>query len=210
MFMAKPKHIFTMCPVLHFQYHTNIFYNFSRIKGIAESALQKDITLAVEGLLGVVFTVAALTDEAMDVGELQSPRCDSDPPIIKSTGKTTHLCLSMVDSFWLTILDALSLILSRSQGEAIVLEILKGYQAFTQVIIVLTCHLSIGSWCGIIFCKCLFAIKKIYNFNIKLSVIFSELVFVRTNFVTEKGVEKLNLQVVIFEYVLLLCVTRTK
>ncbi|GMN25335.1 hypothetical protein TIFTF001_000898 [Ficus carica] len=46
------------------------------------------------------------------------------------------LCLAMVDSFWLTILDALSLILSshshRSQGEAIVLEILKGYQAFTQ------------------------------------------------------------------------------
>ncbi|KAM6576949.1 hypothetical protein CsatB_028786 [Cannabis sativa] len=90
------------------------------------------ITLAVEGLLGVVFTVAALTDEAMDVGELESPRCDSDLHIIKATGKTAHLCLSMVDSFWLTILDALSLILSRSQGEAIVLEILKGYQAFTQ------------------------------------------------------------------------------
>lgn len=28
------------------------------------------ITLAVEGLLGVVFTVAALTDEAVDVGEV--------------------------------------------------------------------------------------------------------------------------------------------
>lgn len=28
------------------------------------------ITLAVEGLLGVVFTVATLTDEAMDVGEV--------------------------------------------------------------------------------------------------------------------------------------------
>ncbi|KAI8555868.1 hypothetical protein RHMOL_Rhmol05G0207500 [Rhododendron molle] len=40
--------------------------------------------------------------------------------------------MSMVDSMWLTILDALSLILSKSQGEAIVLEILKGYQAFTQ------------------------------------------------------------------------------
>ncbi|XP_058754253.1 uncharacterized protein LOC131627411 isoform X2 [Vicia villosa] len=89
------------------------------------------ITLAVEGLLGVVFTVATLTDEAIDVGELESPRCDNDPPV-KWTGKTTVLCLSMVDSLWLTILDALSLILSRSQGEAIVLEILKGYQAFTQ------------------------------------------------------------------------------
>ncbi|KAK7391922.1 hypothetical protein VNO78_20346 [Psophocarpus tetragonolobus] len=89
------------------------------------------ITLAVEGLLGVVFTVATLTDEAIDIGELESPRCDNDPPV-RWTGKTAVLCISMVDSLWLTILDALSLILSRSQGEAIVLEILKGYQAFTQ------------------------------------------------------------------------------
>ncbi|XP_028101923.1 protein MON2 homolog isoform X2 [Camellia sinensis] len=89
------------------------------------------ITLAIEGLLGVVFTVATLTDEAVDAGELESPRCDSDP-LAKCTGKTAVLCMSMVDSMWLTILDALSLILTKSQGEAIVLEILKGYQAFTQ------------------------------------------------------------------------------
>ncbi|KAL9267410.1 MON2-like protein [Drosera capensis] len=89
------------------------------------------ITLAIEGLLGVVFTIASLTDKAMDVGELESPRLESDSPG-KLTGKTTNLCFSMVDSTWLTILDALSLILARSQGEAIVLEILKGYQAFTQ------------------------------------------------------------------------------
>ncbi|XP_059649380.1 uncharacterized protein LOC132295225 isoform X2 [Cornus florida] len=89
------------------------------------------ITLAIEGLLGVVFTVATLTDEAVDVGELESPRDDSDPPS-KCTGNTAILCMSMVDSMWLTILDALSLILTKSQGEAIVLEILKGYQAFTQ------------------------------------------------------------------------------
>jgi hypothetical protein len=74
--------------------------------------------------------------------------------------------MAMVNSTWLTILDSLSLILmrsgqslnvhvlsyklyvifpilmvmgnliNRSQGEAIILEILKGYQAFTQVIIV--------------------------------------------------------------------------
>ncbi|KAF5791184.1 putative mon2, dimerization and cyclophilin-binding domain, guanine nucleotide exchange factor [Helianthus annuus] len=89
------------------------------------------VTLAIEGLLGVVFTVATLTDEAVDVGELESPRCDSDPPA-KVIGKTAVLCTTMVDSVWLTILDALSLILTKSQGEAIVLEILKGYQAFTQ------------------------------------------------------------------------------
>ncbi|KAK7838901.1 protein mon2 like protein [Quercus suber] len=71
------------------------------------------ITLAVEGLLGVVFTVATLTDEAVEVGELESPRCDNDPPA-KCTGKTAALCVSMVDSLWLTILDALSLILSSS------------------------------------------------------------------------------------------------
>jgi hypothetical protein len=40
--------------------------------------------------------------------------------------------MAMVNSTWLTILDSLSLILMRSQGEAIILEILKGYQAFTQ------------------------------------------------------------------------------
>ncbi|KAF5192862.1 Mon2-like protein [Thalictrum thalictroides] len=90
------------------------------------------ITLAVEGLLGVIFTVATLTDEAVDTGELESPRCDSDQSEM-CTGHTAFLCISMVDSMWLTILDALSLILTRSQGEAIILEILKGYQAFTQV-----------------------------------------------------------------------------
>ncbi|WMV35466.1 hypothetical protein MTR67_028851 [Solanum verrucosum] len=89
------------------------------------------ITLAIEGLLGVVFTVATLTDEAVDMGELDSPRCESDPPA-KLTGRTALLCVSMVDSMWLTILDALSFILAKSQGEAIILEILKGYQAFTQ------------------------------------------------------------------------------
>lgn len=89
------------------------------------------ITLAIEGLLGVVFTIATLTDEAVDTGELESPKCESDPPA-KLTGKIAFLCYSMVDSLWLTILDTLSLILARSQGEAIVLEILKGYQAFTQ------------------------------------------------------------------------------
>ncbi|KAL9233252.1 hypothetical protein vseg_008273 [Gypsophila vaccaria] len=89
------------------------------------------ITLAIEGLLGVVFTIATLTDEAVDMGELESPKCEPAPPT-KLTGKTAALCYSMVDSLWLTILDTLSLILARSQGEAIVLEILKGYQAFTQ------------------------------------------------------------------------------
>ncbi|KAK6139372.1 hypothetical protein DH2020_026880 [Rehmannia glutinosa] len=89
------------------------------------------ISLAIEGLLGVVFAVATLTDEAVDDGELESPRSDTDPPT-KCTGITATLCMSMVDSTWLTILDALSLILMKSQGEAIILEILKGYQAFTQ------------------------------------------------------------------------------
>uniref|UniRef100_M4D0I4 Protein MON2 homolog n=1 Tax=Brassica campestris TaxID=3711 RepID=M4D0I4_BRACM len=90
------------------------------------------ITLAIEGLLGVVFTVATLTDEAVDTGELESPRYELHPSSDNCTGKTSRLCISMIESLWLTILDAFSLILSRSQGEAIVLEILKGYQAFTQ------------------------------------------------------------------------------
>ncbi|CAI9769498.1 unnamed protein product [Fraxinus pennsylvanica] len=89
------------------------------------------VTLAIEGLLGVVFTLATLTDEAVDDGELESPRGDTGPPTM-CTGKTAMLCVAMVDSMWLIILDALSMILAKSQGEAIILEILKGYQAFTQ------------------------------------------------------------------------------
>ncbi|XP_020589215.1 protein MON2 homolog isoform X4 [Phalaenopsis equestris] len=89
------------------------------------------ITLAVEGLLGVVFAVATLTDEAADVGEIDSPKNNIGMPS-KFTGETVVLCLSLIDSTWLTILDALSLILTRSQGEAVIIEVLKGYQAFTQ------------------------------------------------------------------------------
>ncbi|XP_014754709.1 protein MON2 homolog isoform X3 [Brachypodium distachyon] len=88
------------------------------------------ITLALEGLLGVVFTIATLTDEALDAGELESPRCELDH--MECSGQSALLCVAMVNSTWLTILDSLSLILMRSQGEAIILEILKGYQAFTQ------------------------------------------------------------------------------
>ncbi|KAJ7563609.1 hypothetical protein O6H91_03G117100 [Diphasiastrum complanatum] len=95
------------------------------------------ITLAVEGLLGVVFTVATLTDEAIDAGELASPRCEATGYCDSSSekqgeGELATLCTAIVAAVWDTLLDALSLILSRSQGEAIVLEILKGYQAFTQ------------------------------------------------------------------------------
>jgi len=88
------------------------------------------ITLALEGLLGVVFTIATLTDEALDVGELESPKYESNS--VECSGHLALLCMAMVNSTWLTILDSLSLILMRSQGEAIILEILKGYQAFTQ------------------------------------------------------------------------------
>lgn len=87
---------------------------------------------------------------------------------MECSGQLALLCMAMVNSTWLTILDSLSLILmrsaqslnlhvssykpyniffpvlmvmgnliNRSQGEAIILEILKGYQAFTQVIIVI-------------------------------------------------------------------------
>eukprot|EP00850_Spirogloea_muscicola_P011262 SM000069S20699 [mRNA] locus=s69:305828:318440:+ [translate_table: standard] len=91
------------------------------------------ITLAVEGLLGVVFTVATLTDEAMDEGELQSPKMPGDvAPLRTKEGGLVYMCSKMVDSVWRMLLDALSLMLARSQGEAVVLEILKGYQAFTQ------------------------------------------------------------------------------
>ncbi|KAL5227929.1 hypothetical protein ABZP36_016194 [Zizania latifolia] len=88
------------------------------------------ITLALEGLLGVVFTIATLTDEALDADELESPKCELGST--ECCGQLALLCMAMVNSTWLIILDSLSLILMRSHGEAIILEILKGYQAFTQ------------------------------------------------------------------------------
>ncbi|BAD82073.1 SF21-like protein [Oryza sativa Japonica Group] len=75
------------------------------------------ITLALEGLLGVVFTIATLTDEALDVGELESPKCELGST--ECCGQLALLCAAMNP-------------IDRSQGEAIILEILKGYQAFTQ------------------------------------------------------------------------------
>ncbi|CAI5996839.1 unnamed protein product [Closterium sp. NIES-65] len=47
-------------------------------------------------------------------------------------GALEELCVRMVDAVWKTVLDALSIILARSQGEAVILEILRAYQAFTQ------------------------------------------------------------------------------
>lgn len=44
--------------------------------------------------------------------QIESPRCEYDSAL-KFAGKTAVLCVAMVDSLWLTILDALSLILSR-------------------------------------------------------------------------------------------------
>ncbi|EEC71558.1 hypothetical protein OsI_03914 [Oryza sativa Indica Group] len=70
------------------------------------------ITLALEGLLGVVFTIATLTDEALDVGELESPKCELGST--ECCGQLALLCAAMVNSSWLTILDSLSLILMRS------------------------------------------------------------------------------------------------
>ncbi|GBG74470.1 hypothetical protein CBR_g18881 [Chara braunii] len=91
------------------------------------------IALALEGLLGVVFTIATLTDEAVDSGELDSPHVEeTNSELVVPPGGLADICRQMVDSVWVTLLEALSLMLSKSVGEAIVLEVLKGYQAFTQ------------------------------------------------------------------------------
>lgn len=69
--------------MFHFAYLVG-FYALAMILGI-EWSLENDasnaavlvaseahaITLAIEGLLGVVFTIATLTDEAVDVGEVR-------------------------------------------------------------------------------------------------------------------------------------------
>lgn len=74
---------FSCTSVFHFAYLVG-FYALAMILGI-EWSLENDasnaavlvaseahaITLAIEGLLGVVFTIATLTDEAVDVGEVR-------------------------------------------------------------------------------------------------------------------------------------------
>lgn len=123
------------------------------------------ITLAIESLLGAVLTISTLADEAMEEGELESPRVqrpDEEPDesdsggvehralalagiVVSSGGKGNgpepkvgagsglgDMCRRMVDSVWKTLLEALSLVLAKSSNEATILEILRGYQAFTQ------------------------------------------------------------------------------
>lgn len=58
--------------------------------------------------------------------QLESPKYDNEHTA-ECTGKTTVLCKCMVDSTWLTILDALSLILSRS-GPSLISSSLKLFQ----------------------------------------------------------------------------------
>lgn len=63
-------------------------------------------------LLGSTYVTCLLCFFLSWSNQIESPRCESDPPE-KCTGKTATLCISMVDSMWLTILDALSLILTK-------------------------------------------------------------------------------------------------
>lgn len=60
------------------------------------------ITLAIEGLLGVVFAVATLTDEAVDDGE------------VRYVLFSWFLCLYLTRSIFITLLFAMFLILELS------------------------------------------------------------------------------------------------
>ncbi|KAG0558241.1 hypothetical protein KC19_10G013800 [Ceratodon purpureus] len=94
------------------------------------------VTLAAEGLLGVIFTVATLTDEAVGLEELIDSSSIHIPDREASTKidskDMVSVCTALVNSVWRPLLEALSFILTRTQGEAIVSEIFKGYQAFTK------------------------------------------------------------------------------
>jgi hypothetical protein len=57
---------------------------------------------------------------------------------IGNAGGMVAICKAMVNSLWHPLLEALSFMLERSQGEVIVGEVLKGYQAFTKACGILT------------------------------------------------------------------------
>lgn len=105
--------------------------------GVLIASEAQAITLATEGLLGVIFTIASLTDEAVGFSELIGSTSDQSPSLDLTTKASyskamVPVCTALVNSVWRPLLEALTFILTRTQGEAIVSEIFKGYQAFTK------------------------------------------------------------------------------
>ncbi|KAK9811035.1 hypothetical protein WJX73_008056 [Symbiochloris irregularis] len=99
--------------------------------------------LAVDSLLGVVNALMMLTDTTID--GIEEAKSQSQPHSLQSAASGTldedpqvsrvaseGACVAMVETTWNMVLPALSLLLSKAQGEVLVLKLLRGYQAFTQ------------------------------------------------------------------------------
>lgn len=98
------------------------------------------VSLALEGLLNVVSSLSKLADRAVGTepspgpGREDGAEADGAASAAAAMGDLNleGVLAAMVASVWELLLSPLSLTLSRSSGEALMLELLKGYQSFTQ------------------------------------------------------------------------------
>lgn len=78
--------------------------------------------LGIDSVLGLVTSIEKLTDVATE-GSQGSPGKQSGHPQ-RLTVEREH-CVALIDICWRTILDTLSQLLSRTHGEALIVQLLK-------------------------------------------------------------------------------------
>ncbi|EIE25629.1 hypothetical protein COCSUDRAFT_83636 [Coccomyxa subellipsoidea C-169] len=85
--------------------------------------------LGIDSLLGTVAAIEKLTDIAVD-GDVGSPEHGRSALDRESVERST--CEAMIGLCWRTVLSALSQLLAHTTGEALIVQLLKGYQSMTQ------------------------------------------------------------------------------
>ncbi|KAL4423762.1 hypothetical protein ABPG75_001063 [Micractinium tetrahymenae] len=86
--------------------------------------------LAIDSLLAFMGSVEKLTDYALDQSGDVPAALSKGPGSVERVD--VDVVKAMVDRTWRGLLSAISQLLQRSSGEEIVLQLLKGYQVFTQ------------------------------------------------------------------------------
>lgn len=86
--------------------------------------------LAIDSLLVFMGSVEKLTDMAVDRSGAVPDALSKGPGSVERV--ELDVCKAMVEKTWRGLLAAISQLLQRSSGEEVVLQLLKGYQVFTQ------------------------------------------------------------------------------
>ncbi|BDA41918.1 Protein MON2 homolog [Coccomyxa sp. Obi] len=95
----------------------------------AETGIAYLAMLGIDSLLGIVAAVEKLTDMAVDgVTSTQ----EQGPAALERDTVERGTCEAMIALCWHTVLSALSQLLAHTSGEALVVQLLKGYQSMTQ------------------------------------------------------------------------------